>query len=128
MWHNAIFCWHSYISHTQTHTYTQWYTTNSGASRLTQPYKYTFTAPVMCSQQPSLLRCMNKSQISKIYFPQCLFFSKIIHLQKSYLLIRCYNTRFFLWNITNTDRNSVKNKTHTHTPNTQRKITLERVG
>ena len=28
---------------------------------------------------------MNNSLISKIYFPQCLFFPKIIHLEKSYL-------------------------------------------
>ena len=43
-----------------------------------------------------------------------------------YLLIRCYKTRFFLSNTNNTDRNGV-NKQNTHTPNTQRKITLERV-
>ena len=39
----------------------------------------------MCSQQLSLLHWMNNSLISKIYFPQCLFFSKIIHLLKSYI-------------------------------------------
>ena len=43
-------------------------------------------------------------------------FSKIIYLQKSYLLIRCYNTRFILWNTNNTNRNGVnKQNTHTHT-------------
>ena len=37
------------------------------------------------------------------------------------MLIRCYKTRFFLWNTTNTDKNDVnKQDTHTHTPNTQR--------
>ena len=36
---------------------------------------------------------------------------KIIHL-----LIRCYKTRFFLWNTNNTDRNSVnKQNKHTYT-------------
>ena len=95
---HVAFCWYSdLISQTQTHTQT--HTAYSGASRLTHPYKYIFSPTVMCSQQPSLLHWMNNSLISKIYFPQCLFFSKIIHLQKSYLLIRCYKTRFFLWNI-----------------------------
>ena len=47
-----------------------------------------------------------------------------------YLLIRCYKTRFVLRNTNNTDRNGI-NKQHTHahtyTPNTPRKIKLERV-
>ena len=63
------------------HTHTQTHTAHSGASRLTHPYKYIFTSPVMCSQQPSLLPWMNNSLISKIYLPQCFFFSKIIHLK-----------------------------------------------
>ena len=67
------------ITHTQTHThkdiqYTLW------ASRLTHPYKYIFTSPAMCSQLLYLLRWMYNSLLSKIYFPQCLLFSKIIHL------------------------------------------------
>ena len=65
-------------THTHTHTHTQSYTAHSGASALTHPYKYKFTPSVMCSQQWSLLHWMNNSLISKIYFPQCLFFSKII--------------------------------------------------
>ena len=69
----------------------------------------------MCSQQLSLLRWMNNSLISKIYYPQCLFFSKIIHLWKSYIcwLNAIYKTRFFLWNTNNIDRNDV-NKQNTH--------------
>ena len=55
-------------------------------------------------------------------------------LLKNYSLVKvmcplircCYMTRFFLWN-TNTDRNGI-NKQNTYTPNTQRKITLERVS
>ena len=35
---------------------------------------------------------MNNSLISKLSFPQCLFFSKIIYLLKPYLLIRGYKT------------------------------------
>ena len=38
-----------------------------------------------------------------------------------YLLIRCYETRFFLWNIYNTDRNGVnKQNIHTHIHQTHR--------
>ena len=66
--------------HKNTYTQTQRHTVHSGASRLTHPYKYIFTPPFMCSQQLSLLHWMSNSLISKIYFPQCLFFSKIIHL------------------------------------------------
>ena len=61
------------------------------------------------------------------------FLSKYYSLVNAmYLLIRCYKTRFILWN-TNTDRNGVNKQhththTHTHTPNTQKKITLERVS
>ena len=42
---------------TQTHmqTHTDKDTAHSGASRLTHPYKYIFTPPVICSQQLSLL-------------------------------------------------------------------------
>ena len=74
---------------------------------------------------------MNNSLVSKIYFSQCLFFSKIIHF--CLLLIRCYKTNFFLWNTNNTDRNGVNKQnththTHTHTLNTQGKITLEKVS
>ena len=76
------FCWYAdLISHTQTGT------THLGASRPTHSCKYIFTPTVTCSQQLSLLHWMNNSLTSKIHFPQCLFFSKIIHLPKSYLLI-----------------------------------------
>ena len=80
------FCWYSDLvshthkqTHTNTHThkdiqYTLW------ASRLTHPYKYIFTSPAMCSQLLSLLHWMYNSLLSKFYFPQCLLFSKIIHL------------------------------------------------
>ena len=41
---------------------------------------------------------------------------KSIHLKIIQLLIRCYKTRFFLWNTNNTDRNGVsKQHTHAHT-------------
>ena len=82
--YDVVFCWYSdLISHTQTHTHTS----HLGASRPTHPCKYIFSPTVMCSQQLCLLHWMNNSLTSKIHFPQCLFFSKIIHLPKSYLLI-----------------------------------------
>ena len=63
-------------------------------------------------------------------------------LAKSYLLIRCYKTKFFLWNTNNTDRNGVNKQnthtqthtnthkhthTHTHTKHSEKDNTLERV-
>ena len=75
------------ITHTNKHKHIQRHKTHLGASRPMHPCKYIFTPTVICSQQLSLLHWMNNSLISKIYFPQCLFFSKIVHLQKSYLLI-----------------------------------------
>ena len=48
-------------------------------------------------------------------------------VESVYLFIRCNKTRFFLQNTNNTDRNGV-NKQNTHTPNTQRKITLKKGG
>ena len=73
--HNVFFCWYSdLISHAQRHT------AHSGVSWMTHTYKYIFTYIFMCSQQLYLLPWMNNSMILKIYFPQCFFFSKIIHL------------------------------------------------
>ena len=60
--------------------HTQRHTAHSGTSKLTDPYKYIFTSPVMCSQQLPLLHWMNNSLISKIYFQEWLFFSKFIQL------------------------------------------------
>ena len=57
--HNVAFCWscdlisHTHTqthTHTHTHTNTHMYRVHSGASRMTHPYKYIFTPPVMCSQ------------------------------------------------------------------------------
>ena len=66
--------------HTHTHTHTHTETTQSEARRLTHPEKYIFSPPVVSSQQLSLLHGTNNSLRSKIYFSECLFFSKIIHL------------------------------------------------
>ena len=74
-----------YHTHTQTHTYTHKAHSTLRGRRLTQPSKYIFTPLAMCSQQLSLLHWMGNLLISKNYFPQCLFFSRIIHLQGSYV-------------------------------------------
>ena len=75
-WHIMWFFTGTLIRHHKTNTHTA----HSGASRLTQPDKYIFAPPVICSQRLPLLHEINNSLISKIYFLQCLFFSKIIHL------------------------------------------------
>ena len=80
-------------THINTHKQTQRHTAHSGASRLTHPYKYIFTSPIMWSQQLSLLHWMNNSLILNIYFPRCLFFSKLFTCKSHNLLIRCYKTR-----------------------------------
>ena len=75
--HNVLFFWYSDLI--SQHKHIQTHTVHSGVSRLKHTYKYIFTPPLMCSQQLSLLHWMNNLSISKIYFPQHLFFSKIIH-------------------------------------------------
>ena len=129
---NVVFCWY-WFDITNTRTQTQRYTTLKGQKNDTQPYKYLFTPPVTCSQQLSLLHWMNNSLILNNNFPHGLFFSRIIHLCKSYLLIWCYETRLSVWNTNNTGRNGVNKitthtRTRTHTPNTPRKITLTSVS
>ena len=95
-----------YHTHTQTHTYTHKAHSTLRGRRLTQPSKYIFTPLAVCSQQLSLLHWMGNLLISKNYFPQCLFFSRIIHLQGSYVY----------WlnaiRLGSSDNNGV---THTHT-------------
>ena len=108
-----------YHTHTHTHKDTQHTQTNT----LTHPYKYISKPSVMCSQQLSVLHWIIQ-WYQKFTF-QCLFFLKIT--QVIYLYIRSNKTKLFLWNTNNTDKNGV-NKQNTHTPNTLRKITLERDG
>ena len=65
-------------THTHTHTYTKTQTKahmTTGVNRLTHPYKYISTPPVMCSQQLSVIH----------WYRKCIFFSKITHLQKQYI-------------------------------------------
>ena len=111
------------ITHTNNkHTHIQRHTAPSEANRLTHPYKFIFASLVMCSQQLSLLHWINNSLISKIYIAQCLFFSKYNSLVKViYLLIRCYKTRFFLWNKNSTDIIGI-NKQNIHTPHTHQTL------
>ena len=76
------------IAYTNTLTQRQAHTADSGVNTLTHPYKCILTPPVICSQQLSVLHGMNNSLISKIYFPQCHFFSKSTPAKVKYLLIR----------------------------------------
>ena len=62
---------------------------------------------------------MNNSLISKIYFPKYFLFKNYSLVKVIYLLIRCYKTRFFLWNTNNTDRNGV-NKENTYTKHSEK--------
>ena len=58
-----------------------------------------------------------------------LLFKNYSLVEVIYLLIRFNKAKPLSLNTKNTDRNGVnKQNTHTHTPNTQRKITLERVS
>ena len=66
---------------------------------------------------------------SKIYFT---WFHDVFSFQKlltcrSHMLIKFNKRKFFLWNVRNNGRSDM-NKQNTHTLNTQRKITLERVS
>ena len=63
-----------------TQTHKQGHTPLSGTNRMAHPYKYILTPSVISSQQLYVLYLMNNSQISKIYFLQCLCFLKITHL------------------------------------------------
>ena len=96
-------------------TLTKRHTTHSGTTGMTQPNKNIFTRSVMCSQQLPLLHWMNNSLKSKIYFPMFFLLKNYLLVKVIHLLIRCYKTRFFLWNTYNIDRNDV-NKQITHTP------------
>ena len=58
--------------------------------------------------------------------PRYLSFQKFI-ICRSHMLIKFSKRKFFPWNVKNDDRSGM-NKQNTHTINTQRNITLERVG
>ena len=66
--------------------------------------------------QLSVLYWMNNSLISNIYFPQCLLFSRITHLRRSYI---CWLDSMRLTPSRETQKILIEmvltNKTHTHT-------------
>ena len=66
--------------------------------------------------QLSVLYWMNNSLISNIYFPQCLLFSRITHLRRSYI---CWLDSMRLTSSRETQKILIEmvltNKTHTHT-------------
>ena len=73
---NVVFYWYSYlISHTQTEKHTQH---TQGPVDL-HTHIIIYLHHLLCDWI-TLNDWMNNSVMLKIYFPQCLFFSKIIHL------------------------------------------------
>ena len=106
-------------------------------------YKCIITSPVMYTQQLPVLHWMNNLLIQKPILQRSimsLLFKNYLPVEVIYLLIRFNKTlltsltsqtslfnKFFLWNTKNTDRNGV-NEQNTHTPHTQKNITLERVS
>ena len=109
------------ITDTQTHTYTKTHSTLGPAYWHTHINIYLHQ--LLCAHSSYLVITLNEelTEIKNLLSTRFFFISKMIHLQKSYLLIRCYKARFFLWKTNNTDRNGV-NKQNTYTPNTQRNI------
>ena len=61
---------------------------------------------------------MDNSLMPKKYFPKCLFFSTIIHLQKSYI---CWLDVIWLGSSNNTINTSTHTHTHTHETIRERK-------
>ena len=88
-------------------THKQGHTAHTGANRLTHPYKYILTPPVMCSQQLSVLHWMNNLPTSTF----TLQVSTISLTCRSH--IKFNKTKFFPWNTKNIDRYSV-NRQNTH--------------
>ena len=79
---HVVFCWYSdLISHTQVHTHTHKATHHTQGPRDWHTHiiiLYIYTTCFVLTT--AIFITMNNSQISKIYFPQYIFFSKIIHL------------------------------------------------
>ena len=103
VWHNVFFGSALIWSHTRAHKPTS----HTGAKRLTHPYKYILTLPVMCWQQLSVLHWINNLLTSKLYVAEFHNLYAFQKLEVAYLLIRFNKITFFLWNIKNTDRNGV---------------------
>ena len=62
------------------------------------PIKYILTPPITCTQHLSILHWINNLLIPKIYFPQCLCFSKFTHLLISHYPHHFYEYFFvFVW-------------------------------
>ena len=127
MWFFAgTLIWH----HALTNTHMQRHTAHSGASILTHPYKC-YLHQFSCAHNSYLYCTEWRICIYQTFTSYIVFFSKIILLQKSHLLIRCYKTmKYFETQIILIEMvEMVKiNKTDTHTHQTLRKITMERVS
>ena len=94
----------------------------TGTKRLTHTSKYiSLTWPVICTQQVHALHWMNNLLIQNLLCrgPKCFCFSNITLVEAIYLLIRFSETKFFLWNTKNTERN-VTNESNTYTTHWQK--------
>ena len=123
--HNVVFCRYSdLISHTEK----QWHTAHSGASRLTQLYK-SYLHHLLCAHSSYVY--YNEWIIH--WYQKFTFFSKVFSFQKLFtckshvcwldaIKLGSCQTQIILIEMVET------NSTHTHTINTHRKITLEKVS
>ena len=111
------------ITHTQKHTHK--HTALSEASRLTHPYKQIYNACYLLTAAIFIKVNELFADIKNLFSTMSFLFKNYLLVKVICLLIRCCKTRFILWNTNNTDG---ANKQNTHKPNTQRKMTLERVS
>ena len=120
--HNVIFYWYSdLIWNKKTHSTLRGQSTDTPIYIYIYTTCYRLTAANLTRLNEYFTNIKNLLSTMSSLFKNCSL-AKVI-----YMLIRCCKTRFFLWTTNNTDRNDV-NKQSTHTSNTQRKITMERVS
>ena len=94
----CVFCWNSdLISHTQRHTL------HTGANRLTHPYKYISTPPVICMRTAAICIYIKNLQSLTV----SLLFKNYSLADATYLLTRFNKTKLFPRNTRNTDRDVV---------------------
>ena len=83
-----VFYWYSgLISHTDTSI--QRHRTHLEVNRVTHPYKYVLTPPVMCSQQIFVLHCIIHWYQKFAFFHNIFSFQKLL-VEVMYLLIEVF--------------------------------------
>ena len=79
----------------------------------THIYEFMLTSPVVCTHELPILHSMNNLLIQKFTLWRTAMFLLLKHywpVEVIYLLIRCSKTNSCMWNIKNTDRNSIMEK------------------